>query len=81
MSNKLIRSNCLIESFKLWIRNPFKRKIGYDYNSPSGTISFYCRIEDIEYRFRRKIFRNKNKSKIFFLGYRVSNKIEKRWKN
>lgn len=67
---ELKKSNCLIESIKLWIQSPFKRKIGFDFNSPSQSISFYCIIENRKYRFRRKIFRRGNKSKILFIGYR-----------
>lgn len=68
--NNLIFSNCFLEAIKLKILHP-KGKIGYDFNSPSGGVSFYFDIENKRYRFRRKIMRNKNKSVILFKGYRI----------
>lgn len=67
---KLIRSNCLIEAVKLKVQHP-SGKISYDFNSPSGSISFFFDFEDKRYRFRRKIRRYSNKNAVLFVGYRV----------
>lgn len=66
----LIYSNCFIEAIKLKFANP-KGKIKWDTNCPSGGISFFFEDDNHLYRFRRKIRRKGNKSKILFIGYRV----------
>jgi hypothetical protein len=70
MENTLIRSNCLIEAVRAKIKHP-RGKIGFDFDSPSKSISFYFDIDNDRWRFRRKLRRHSNKSKIIFLGYRV----------
>lgn len=66
--NRLKYSNCLIEALKLWFKDP-KGKVGVDLNSPSGFPSFYYKREGKIYRFRRKLRRYGNKSKLLFYGY------------
>lgn len=73
MQYKLILSNCLVEAIKHKIINP-KGKIRYDFNSPSGSVSFYFEINGEKWRFRRKIRRHGNKSKILFWGYKYIEK-------
>lgn len=72
---KTIKSNCLIEAIKLKIKNP-SGTIGYDFNSPSGSISFYFIDENYIYRFRRNRKIKHNNSKIYFEGYRVLTPIK-----
>ena len=67
---KLKRSNCLIEAIRVWLRYK-NSKIGYDFNSPTRWISFYCDTKDGRHRFRRKIMRKGNKNKLLFIGYNV----------
>lgn len=73
--NNLIYSNCFIETIKLKLKNP-KGHIGYDFNSPSGKISFYFDLENNRYRFRRKIRKSGNRSVILFYGYRVVEQLK-----
>lgn len=76
LSSRLIKSNCLIEAVKLKLKYP-EGKISYDFNSPSGNISFFFDLDGERYRFRRKIRRFSNKSPIFFIGYRFVEPINK----
>ena len=69
-------SNCLIESIILQLDNPHG-DIGMDKNSPSGRTTFYFDLNGLRYRFRRKIRRYGNKSRILFYGYRVIEEIPK----
>lgn len=62
-------SNCLIEAIRLQKQYPHG-DIGWDKNSPSGNISFYFDYNGLRYRFRRKIRRHSNKSRLLFWGYR-----------
>lgn len=75
MATKLRRSNCLVEAIRVKLIYKYSL-IGWDFDSPSGWISFYCDTEYGRFRFRRKIYRNKNKSKLFFIGYNIIEKDE-----
>jgi DNA repair exonuclease SbcCD ATPase subunit len=68
-NSNLTFSNCLIEAIKLQKQYPYG-DIMWDKNSPSGRISFYFEYNGLRYRFRRKLRRNSNKSRILFWGYR-----------
>ena len=68
-------SNCLIEALRQKWNHP-EGKIGYDYNSPSGSISFYFELNGERIRFRRKLRRYGNKGKLLFLGYKFVEPIK-----
>lgn len=70
VNKSLILSNCLIEALKIRLTQRCSA-IGWDFNSPSGGISFYCDTIYGRHRFRRKIFKRSNKSKILFIGYNI----------
>lgn len=70
----LKKSNCLIEALLLRLSNRGST-FGFDFNSPRGTISFYCIIGEDRYRFRRKMRVHSNKNKYYFVGYRVVEKL------
>lgn len=68
---KLKLSNCLIEAILIRVRFKYSC-IGFDFNSPSRSISFYCDTVLGRHRFRRKIFRHGgNKNKLLFIGYNI----------
>lgn len=71
----LKRSNCLIEAIRNKWNHP-EGKIGFDFNSPSGSISFYFDLNGERIRFRRKLRRHGNKGKLLFLGYRFVEPIK-----
>ena len=68
-------SNCLIEALRQKWNHP-EGKIGYDYNSPSGSISFYFELNGERIRFRRKLRRYGNKGKFLFLRYKFVEPIK-----
>lgn len=75
MKQELIFSNCFFQAVKVFILYFPKGRIGFDFNSPSGFVSFYCDVEQNRFRFRRKIRRYSNKSKFLFYGYTVIEKL------
>lgn len=70
MEKKTKYSNCLIEAIRVRLSIKASR-IGFDFNSPSRWISFYCDTEFGRHRFRRKIQRKGNKNKLLFRGYNI----------
>jgi len=76
-NEKLKKSNCLIQAIK--VRMVYKgSSIGFDFNSPSKWPSFYVDTYRGRHRFRRKIYRNKNKSTLLFIGYNIIEQIPKK---
>ena len=73
---KLVFSNCFLQALKLKAQHPTKAKFSWDFNSPSGSISFFVEMEGKRYRFRRKLRRYSNKGKYFFYGYRYIEDIK-----
>jgi hypothetical protein len=61
-------SNCLIEAIRHWFKDP-NGSIGFDFDSPSGFISFYYKNGGKLYKFRRKLRRYSNKGWFLFYGY------------
>lgn len=74
---KLIKSNCFFQAIIVFFKFFPNGRIGYDFNSPTRWISFYCDVNKTDrYRFRRKIIRRKkNSSKILFIGHTVIEKL------
>lgn len=75
---RLIKSNCLVQSIKKKIQN-LKGKLGYGFKT-NGHIFFYYELDGKRYRFYRKIYRNSNKNRLWFVGY-VSIESEKEVKH
>ena len=75
-SVKSKRSNCLIQAVVRYVKSYPHGKIGYDYNSPNRSISFYCNVnKEKQFRFRR-IKEKNNTNKFFFKGKVVIIKIK-----
>lgn len=68
MEHKLILSNCFIQAVKRKLTNK-KGKIGYGIKTDNDHLYFFYEENGIRYRFARKIYRNKNKNRLLFIGY------------
>lgn len=74
------QSNCLLQAIYVFVIF-FNQgaKIGVDRNSPLRTLSFYCDVQGVRWRFRRKIRRCGNKNMYYFEGYNNCAYIEKEY--